>query len=111
MEVIESRIPGAKLIKPKVFDDERGFFMATWNARVFAEAGSDATFVQGNHSRSVQHTQRGLHYQIHQSQGKLVRVTAGSVLGIEWPLSGNGELLVSEKDRQGLACAQAECFD
>lgn len=82
MEVIPTRIPDVKLIKPKVFGDERGFFMETWNAKVFAEAGIDATFVQDNHSRSVQHTLRGLHYQIQQPQGKLVRVTRGEVFDV-----------------------------
>lgn len=82
MEVIETRIPDVKLIKPKVFGDERGFFMETWNARAFAEAGIDATFVQDNHSRSVEHTLRGLHYQIRQPQGKLVRVTRGEVFDV-----------------------------
>ncbi|WP_280564594.1 dTDP-4-dehydrorhamnose 3,5-epimerase [Chromohalobacter sp. 48-RD10] len=82
MDVIETPIPDVKLIKPKVFGDERGFFMETWNAQVFAEAGIDATFVQDNHSRSVQHTLRGLHYQIRQPQGKLVRVTRGEVFDV-----------------------------
>lgn len=82
MDVIETRIPDVKLIKPKVFGDARGFFMETWNARVFAEAGIDATFVQDNHSRSVRHTLRGLHYQIQQPQGKLVRVTRGEVFDV-----------------------------
>lgn len=82
MEVIATRIPDVKLIKPKVFGDERGFFMETWNARAFAEAGINATFVQDNHSRSVQHTLRGLHYQIQQPQGKLVRVTRGEVFDV-----------------------------
>ncbi|MDR5903011.1 dTDP-4-dehydrorhamnose 3,5-epimerase [Halomonas icarae] len=82
MEVIATRIPDVKLIKPKVFGDERGFFMETWNARAFAEAGIDATFVQANHSRSVQHTLRGLHYQIRHPQGKLVRVTRGEVFDV-----------------------------
>lgn len=82
MDVIETRIPDVKLIKPKVFGDERGFFMETWNARAFAEAGIDATFVQDNHSRSVKHTLRGLHYQIKQPQGKLVRCTRGEVFDV-----------------------------
>ncbi|MDI4639048.1 MULTISPECIES: dTDP-4-dehydrorhamnose 3,5-epimerase [Halomonadaceae] len=182
MDVIETRIPDVKLIKPKVFGDERGFFMETWNAQVFAEAGIEDNFVQDNHSRSVQHTLRGLHYQMKQPQGKLVRVTRGEVfdvavdlrkssptfgewvgevlseenqhqlwvppgfahgfyvisdtadfqykctdfyapefercirwddrgLAITWPLSDNVEPLVSEKDRQGVAFVQAECFE
>tara|TARA_R100000657_G_C4656962_1_gene100894 strand:- start:68 stop:634 length:567 start_codon:yes stop_codon:yes gene_type:complete len=82
MDVIETRIPDVKLIKPNVFGDERGFFMETWNARAFAEAGIDAAFVQDNHSRSVKHTLRGLHYQIKQPQGKLVRCTRGEVFDV-----------------------------
>ncbi len=89
MEVIPTRIPDVKLIKPKVFGDERGFFMETWNAKSFAEAGIDATFVQDNHSRSVQHTLRGLHYQIQQPQGKLVRVTRGEVFDVAVDLRQN----------------------
>jgi len=82
MEVIETSIPDVKLIKPKAFGDERGFFMETWNTRAFAEAGIDVTFVQDNHSRSVKNTLRGLHYQIKQSQGKLVRCTRGEVFDV-----------------------------
>ncbi|MDI5920999.1 dTDP-4-dehydrorhamnose 3,5-epimerase [Halomonas sp. LR5S13] len=82
MEVLPTRISDVKLIKPRVFGDARGFFMETWNARAFAEAGIDATFVQDNHSRSVQYTLRGLHYQIRQPQGKLVRVTRGEVFDV-----------------------------
>ncbi|ABI57660.1 dTDP-4-dehydrorhamnose 3,5-epimerase [Alkalilimnicola ehrlichii MLHE-1] len=182
MQFIPTAIPDVILVKPDVFGDERGFFMETWQRRKFAEGGIDHDFVQDNHSRSVKGTLRGLHYQIRQPQGKLVRVTAGSVfdvavdlrrgsptfgqwagehlsadnhhmlwvppgfahgfyvtsetadfqykcsdyyapehehcirwddpeLGIDWPLSDNGAPLVSEKDRQGLAFAQAEYFD
>jgi len=83
MEVTKTRIPDVKLIKPKVFGDERGFFMETWNARAFAKAGIDATFVQDNHSRSVRHTLRGLHYQLPpHAQGKLVRVSRGEVFDV-----------------------------
>ena len=82
MKIIETSIPDVKLIKPKVFGDERGFFMETWNERAFREAGIDATFVQDNHSRSVRNTLRGLHYQIKKSQGKLVRVTRGEVFDV-----------------------------
>lgn len=89
MEVIETRIPDVKLIKPRVFGDERGFFMETWNVRVFAEAGIRALFVQDNHSRSVRHTLRGLHYQLHQPQGKLVRVTRGEVFDVAVDLRRN----------------------
>lgn len=182
MQFIPTAIPDIILVKPDVFGDERGFFMETWQRRKFAEGGIDHDFVQDNHSRSVKGTLRGLHYQIRQPQGKLVRVIAGSVfdvavdlrrgsptcgqwvgehlsaenkhmlwvppgfahgfyvtsemadfqykcsdyyapehercirwddpdLAIDWPLPGNDEPLVSEKDRQGLAFAQAEFFE
>jgi dTDP-4-dehydrorhamnose 3,5-epimerase len=82
MKIIETRIPDVKLIEPKVFGDERGSFMETWNEKAFHEAGINATFVQDNHSRSVKNTLRGLHYQIKQPQGKLVRVTRGEVFDV-----------------------------
>jgi dTDP-4-dehydrorhamnose 3,5-epimerase len=67
------------LIEPQVFSDARGFFLETWQAKKFAAAGIDVTFVQDNHSRSSRWTLRGLHFQSEHVQGKLVRVTAGSV--------------------------------
>jgi dTDP-4-dehydrorhamnose 3,5-epimerase len=70
------------LIEPQVFGDERGFFMETWQAEKFATAGITATFVQDNHSRSSQWTLRGLHFQVEHTQGKLMRVTAGSVFDV-----------------------------
>ncbi|MDF1629706.1 MAG: dTDP-4-dehydrorhamnose 3,5-epimerase [Alcanivoracaceae bacterium] len=82
MKITSTRIPDVKLIEPKVFGDERGFFMETWNDKAFREAGIDSTFVQDNHSRSVKNTLRGLHYQIKQPQGKLVRVTRGEVFDV-----------------------------
>lgn len=82
MRVTPTTIPEVLLIEPDVFGDERGFFMETWQRRKFAEVGIDHDFVQDNHSRSVQGTLRGLHYQIRQPQGKLVRVTAGEVFDV-----------------------------
>ena len=82
MEVIETSIQDVKLIKPQVFGDQRGFFMETWNAKIFAQYGIDVDFVQDNHSRSLKHTLRGLHYQIQQPQGKLVRCTRGEVFDV-----------------------------
>jgi len=79
MNIIECAIPGPLIIEPKVFGDDRGFFMETWNAAAFAEAGLDLTFVQDNHSRSAKGVLRGLHFQNPGPQGKLVRVTAGRV--------------------------------
>ena len=82
MLIIETDIPGLLIIEPKVFGDERGFFMEGWNRQVFADAGLDLDFMQDNHSRSQQGILRGLHYQIQHPQGKLVRVTFGSVFDV-----------------------------
>lgn len=82
MEFIETAIPDVKLIRPKVFGDERGFFMETWQRQMFADAGIDYDFVQDNHSRSQENILRGLHYQIQQPQGKLVWVTRGTVFDV-----------------------------
>lgn len=82
MNVIDTALPGVRLIEPRVFGDDRGFFMETWNARAFADAGLDLGFVQDNHSRSARHVLRGLHYQIVNPQGKLVRVTDGAVFDV-----------------------------
>ncbi len=70
------------LIEPQVFGDARGFFLESWQAEKFAAAGIAASFVQDNHSRSSQWTLRGLHFQVEHTQGKLVRVTAGSVFDV-----------------------------
>ena len=75
-------LEGVMVIRPRVFGDERGFFMESWNARTFAEGGLDLDFVQDNHSRSSGGILRGLHYQTEQAQGKLVRVTAGAVYDV-----------------------------
>jgi dTDP-4-dehydrorhamnose 3,5-epimerase len=83
MNIIETKIPDVKIIEPKVYRDNRGFFMETWNIRSFHEAGINAIFVQDNHSRSIKGTLRGLHYQLQPfAQGKLVRVTAGEVFDV-----------------------------
>jgi dTDP-4-dehydrorhamnose 3,5-epimerase len=82
MNFIPSSIPDLLLIEPQVFGDKRGFFMETYQAQRFAEAGIGFDFVQDNHSGSQQGTLRGLHYQIHQAQGKLVRVIAGEVFDV-----------------------------
>ncbi len=79
MKVTPTALADVKLIEPKVFGDERGFFFESWNARALAQSGIDATFVQDNHSRSRRGVLRGLHYQIEHPQGKLVRVVAGEV--------------------------------
>ena len=82
MIVTPTAIPDVLLIEPKVFGDSRGFFFESWNAKAFAEAGVPATFVQDNHSRSPRGVLRGLHYQIRQPQGKLVRVAGGEVFDV-----------------------------
>jgi dTDP-4-dehydrorhamnose 3,5-epimerase len=82
MNVTPTALPDVKLIEPRVFGDERGFFMESWNARAFTAAGLDATFVQDNHSRSQRGVLRGLHYQIEHAQGKLVRVVSGEVFDV-----------------------------
>jgi len=82
MRVIASALPDVKLIEPRVFGDERGFFFESWNRRALAEAGIDVDFVQDNHSRSRQGVLRGLHYQVEHAQGKLVRVSEGEVFDV-----------------------------
>ncbi|MEX6724534.1 dTDP-4-dehydrorhamnose 3,5-epimerase [Parapedomonas caeni] len=82
MKVIDTALPEVKLLEPRVFGDDRGFFMETWNAATFASLGLDLTFVQDNHSRSSRGVLRGLHYQLRRTQGKLVRVTAGAVYDV-----------------------------
>jgi dTDP-4-dehydrorhamnose 3,5-epimerase len=79
MELVPLGIPGLALIEPRVFRDERGAFLETWNARGFAAAGLAASFVQDNLSVSRRYVLRGLHYQARQPQGKLVRVLAGAI--------------------------------
>jgi dTDP-4-dehydrorhamnose 3,5-epimerase len=83
MKVIETDIPDVLVIEPQIFGDERGFFYESYNERVFLEKiGIREHFVQDNHSRSSKNVLRGLHYQIQQSQGKLVRVVVGSVFDV-----------------------------
>src|SRR5271154_2487906 len=82
MKFQSTPIKDAVLIEPQVFGDARGFFLETWQAEKFAAAGITATFVQDNQSRSSQWTLRGLHFQIEHAQGKLVRVTSGSVFDV-----------------------------
>jgi dTDP-4-dehydrorhamnose 3,5-epimerase len=82
MNIEALAIPEVLLITPRVFGDARGFFLESWNRRSFAAAGLDLDFVQDNHSRSQRGVLRGLHYQIRQPQGKLVRVVAGEVFDV-----------------------------
>ncbi len=82
MQVIATCLPDVLLLEPKVFGDPRGFFMESWNRQTFAGLGLDLDFVQDNHSRSARGVLRGLHYQLNQPQGKLVRVTSGAVFDV-----------------------------
>lgn len=75
-------LAGLYLLKPSVFGDERGFFLESWNAATFRDAGFDLEFVQDNHSRSARGILRGLHFQTEHPQGKLVRVTSGAVFDV-----------------------------
>jgi dTDP-4-dehydrorhamnose 3,5-epimerase len=82
MQIISTAIPDVLLLGPKVFGDDRGFFLESYNACELARAGITAAFVQDNHSRSARNVLRGLHYQVKQPQGKLVRVIAGEVFDV-----------------------------
>ena len=110
MEFERLSIPDVILVRPRIFGDERGFFLESWEKRKFAAGGIAADFVQDNHSRSVRHTLRGLHYQVEQPQGKLVRVVAGAVFDVAVDLeaqahlrSANGSVRNS-RPRTGICC-------
>ncbi|MDP3177421.1 MAG: dTDP-4-dehydrorhamnose 3,5-epimerase [Spirochaetaceae bacterium] len=104
----KGRIQGLYLIQPKVFGDERGYFLETWSERDFAAAGIDARFVQDNQSRSRKGVLRGLHFQRKYPQGKLVRVIQGEVFDVAVDLRQNsptfgawqGEILSGERQNQ-----------
>ena len=109
MKATPTRIPDVLLIEPKVFGDDRGFFYESFNRRAFHEAtGLDVDFVQDNHSKSARNVLRGLHYQLAQPQGKLVRVTQGEVFDVAVdirkgsPTYGQwvGEILSAENKKQ-----------
>ena len=83
MKVVRSEIPDVLILEPKIFGDERGFFLESYNKRLLKDAtGIEQDFVQDNHSRSARNVLRGLHYQIRQPQGKLVRVIQGAVFDV-----------------------------
>ena len=82
MKVRATELPEVLIVEPEVFEDERGFFLETYHARKYAEAGIPAVFVQDNHSRSRRCTLRGLHAQGRHPQGKLVRVTQGEIFDV-----------------------------
>jgi len=109
MKVTPCRIADVLLIEPRVFGDERGFFYESFNQRAFQQAtGLDLTFVQDNHSKSARNVLRGLHYQVNQPQGKLVRVTAGEVFDVAVDIRRDsptfaqwvGEILSADNKRQ-----------
>lgn len=79
---ISTSLPGVFILEPRVFGDERGFFLESYNERVFAELGIEDRFLQDNHSNSRKNVLRGLHYQVKQIQGKLVRVAVGEILDV-----------------------------
>ena len=83
MQIIPTKIPSILILEPHVFGDQRGFFFESYNERVFREAvGREVNFVQDNHSRSARGVLRGLHYQVRQPQGKLVRCTLGEIFDV-----------------------------
>lgn len=82
MQVVKTPLPGVLRLQPKVFGDARGFFTESWNAQTMAATGLDLAFVQDNHSRSAQGVLRGLHYQLENPQGKLIRVARGVVFDV-----------------------------
>ena len=110
MRAIETSLPGVVILEPKVFGDERGFFFESYNERAVTELlGRRLGFVQDNHSRSMRNVLRGLHYQIRQPQGKLVRVIRGEVFDVavdlrrSSPTFGRWEgVVLSEENRRQL---------
>jgi dTDP-4-dehydrorhamnose 3,5-epimerase len=82
MKKIETTLPGVLLLEPRVFGDDRGYFLESYNERMFAELGIHEKFVQDNHSYSSRNVLRGLHFQIQQPQGKLVRAITGEILDV-----------------------------
>lgn len=108
MNIIETNIPDVKIIEALVFGDERGFFMETFRASIMDELTGGKPFVQDNHSKSAQGILRGLHYQMQQTQGKLVRVVQGSVFDVAVDMRKNsptfgkwvGEVLSAENNKQ-----------
>lgn len=108
MKIVKTNIPDVLVIEPKVFGDDRGFFYESFNKKLFQEStGLDCDFVQDNHSRSSKNVLRGLHYQIKQAQGKLVRVVEGEVFDVavdvrkSSPTFGQwvGEILTAENKK------------
>lgn len=108
MKATRLKLPDLVLLEPKVFGDDRGFFLESYNRRVFQEAtGIDVDFVQDNHSKSVKGVLRGLHYQVQQTQSKLVRVVSGEIFDVAVDLrrssptfgQWDGEILSADNKR------------
>jgi dTDP-4-dehydrorhamnose 3,5-epimerase len=109
MRVIPAEIADVLIVEPRLFADERGFFLESYNRRAFRQAtGIDVEFVQDNHSRSARNVLRGLHYQIRQPQGKLVRVTAGEIWDVAVDLRASsatfGKWVASTLDAKSARC-------
>ncbi|MEP6607073.1 MAG: dTDP-4-dehydrorhamnose 3,5-epimerase [Burkholderiaceae bacterium] len=109
MEIVPTALPDVLLIKPKVWSDERGFFLESWNEHAFERAGLQVHFRQDNHSRSVRNVVRGLHYQLDRPQGKLVRCTRGVVFDVAVDLRRSSPtfrrwigIVLSERNQQML---------
>ena len=108
MKIVDTSIPEVTVIETQVFGDDRGFFMETFRANVFDELTGGKAFVQDNHSKSAQGILRGLHYQMQQTQGKLVRVVQGAVFDVAVDMRKNsatfgqwvGEILSAENKKQ-----------
>jgi dTDP-4-dehydrorhamnose 3,5-epimerase len=107
MKAFPTTLPGMLLLEPEVFGDDRGFFLESYNRRTFADLGIAEEFVQDNHSFSVRNTLRGLHYQVRQPQGKLVRVIVGTILDVAVDLRRNSAtfgraetILLSEENKR-----------
>jgi dTDP-4-dehydrorhamnose 3,5-epimerase len=108
MEIIQTSIPGVLVFAPPVFTDSRGYFLETYQQKKYAEAGISKPFVQDNQSYSVKNVLRGLHFQLRYPQGKLVRVTQGTVFDVAIDIRRNsptfgkwhGEILSAENKRQ-----------
>lgn len=82
MELLPTSLPGVLVLQPKVIGDHRGYFMETWRRELFEQAGIPGDFVQDNHSKSARGILRGLHYQVQQPQGKLLRVVSGEIFDV-----------------------------
>jgi dTDP-4-dehydrorhamnose 3,5-epimerase len=103
MKKLETTLPGVFLLEPRVFGDDRGFFLESYNQRTFAELGIRENFVQDNHSYSSRNVLRGLHYQMQQPQGKLVRVITGEILDVVLDLRESSSTL-GKWERFSLSC-------